>query len=81
MSFDFRLFRLLDGNRLYKGGTPQAPAPSAPPPTSTDVEVQVAKRDARLQAARRKGVQASILAGETGGYQPVERNTLLGGKG
>ena len=80
MSFEFRLFRLMDGNRLYKGGTPAAPAPSAPPPTSTDVEVQVAKRDARLQAARRKGVQASILAGETGGYQALDKTTLLGGR-
>ena len=80
MSFDFRLFRLRDGMRLYKGGTPAVPAPSAPPPTSTDVEVQMAKKDARLQASRRKGLQASILAGETGGYQPVEKNTLLGGR-
>lgn len=62
----------------FKGGAAPAVIPSAPAPTSTDVEVQMAKKDMRGQAARRKGIQASILAGETG--MASEINTLLGGK-
>ena len=69
------------------GGGGQAAAPviqsTPPPPTATAVEVQQATRDARKQAGKRKGQQATILAGETGGIKPenpyaTERKTILG---
>jgi len=66
------------------GGSAAAPAPvaaAAPPPTDTSTEIVQAKRDARRQAQKKRGMQATILAGETGGYQPNENNvgkTLLG---
>jgi len=73
--------------QLNKGGGQPLPAPraSTPPPTETQNEVVQAKRDSRRNAARRKGMQATILAGETGGYQggaDVQtggQTTLLGG--
>lgn len=58
---------------FHKGGGGGSTMPvvtsSAPPPTSTSVEVAQAKKDVRSQAARRKGLGATILAGETGGYK------------
>jgi hypothetical protein len=65
----------------YKGGggTPATPAPPAAPPTSTQVEVTQAKRDARKQNQQRAGITSTILAGETGGYQDQQKKTLLGG--
>jgi hypothetical protein len=74
------------------GGSQQAPVQNTtvmstpPPPSATSVDVQQAKRDAVKQAGKRKGVQSTILAGETGGYQgqnplasPDQKKTLLGG--
>ena len=43
------------------GGMPYTPAPSAPPATQTNVEVVQAKRDARLQAKKRKGLSQNTL--------------------
>jgi hypothetical protein len=69
------------------GGGGQQPAPQTivsstpPPPTSTNVEVQQAQRDQRKQAAKRKGVQATILAGEGSGQMgvnPMAPKTILG---
>lgn len=67
------------------GGSSQAAQPvqqtitaTPPPPTSQSVEVQMAQRDAAKQAAKRKGMNRTILAGETGGYQPTTGQTLLG---
>lgn len=67
------------------GGAPGATVmSSAPPPTTQSVEVQQAQRDARKQAAKRKGLSQTILAGETGGVQPLggtgqQKPTVLGG--
>jgi hypothetical protein len=48
---------------------PPAPPPP-PPPTSSSIDVQEAATDARRQALKRSGYQATLFAGETGGYQP-----------
>lgn len=70
------------------GGGGQTVQSSPPPPTNQSVEVQDAQRDARKQAAKRKGVNQTILAGETGGFKPVQgmgstgqqpKPTVLGG--
>ena len=68
--------------RLHKGGgAPAAPPPPAPPPTERRVEVQTAKRQARVDSAKRKGQRATLLAGETGGFKEEEtKRTLLGGR-
>lgn len=64
----------------FKGGSaPATPAPPAAPPTSTQVEVTQAKRDARKQGQQRAGITSTILAGETGGYGSEQKKTLLGG--
>ena len=46
-----------------------------PPPTAQSVEIQMEKRDAAKQAAKRKGINKTILAGETGAAAP---GTILG---
>lgn len=69
------------------GGAPrQAPiAPPIPPVTSTNADVQQAATDTRIQAAKRKGLNSTILAGETGGttgtsgFPGIQTKTLLGG--
>lgn len=65
------------------GGGSQRVDSSPPPPTTSSVEVQQAQRDAARQAAKRKGLTSTILAGETGGYNPLQSassgNNLLGG--
>ncbi len=59
---------------------PPAPEPIPPPPTESKLEVQQAEDDQREQAARRKGVRATLIAGETGGFNPAteSKKTLLG---
>lgn len=65
---------------------------SPPPPTTQSVEVQMAQRDAAKQAAKKRGMNKTVLAGETGGYQPPlggasvltgaateKKSTVLGG--
>ncbi len=61
----------------YKGASGGAAAPvqqtitsAPPPPTTQSVEVQQAQRDAAKQAAKRRGLNQTVLAGETGGYKP-----------
>lgn len=69
------------------GGAPkQAPIPPPIPPVSaTNSDVQQAQTDTRIQASRRKGLQSTILAGETGGttgtsgFPAMQTKTLLGG--
>jgi hypothetical protein len=68
--------------------TLQTPTPPAPPATTSSMEVNQARLDARRQAGAKKGLQSTILAGATGG-QSESRNglattstgkaTLLGG--
>lgn len=89
----------LGGGSSGGGGGAAAPAGSTvvstpPPPTAQSVEVQMARREAAKQAAKRKGLQQTVLAGETGGYKPqdtrgatvlgngvtaTQKNTYLGG--
>ena len=79
---------LLKCTRFFKMGGPKGGGTttvqsSAPPPTNQSVEVQEAQREARRQAAKRKGMTTTVLAGETGGYQPMgatgAKPTVLGG--
>lgn len=79
MSFDPTVFGP-DGKlaRFCKGGGQmQAPPPPAPPATERAREVTQAKRQTRINEARKIGQAATLLAGETGGAQ-TERKTLLG---
>ena len=79
------------GGSQSKQTQPTRTASAAPPPTETRTEVTQAKRDTRRQAQRKRGMQATILAGETGGFRrQIEENqtsaagggkTLLGGGG
>ena len=59
----------------------KAPAPIAPPVTSSAVEINQAKRDSGRQNAQRKGYAATVLAGESTGYaaNPNDKKTVLGG--
>ncbi|GAT33286.1 hypothetical protein TSACC_21699 [Terrimicrobium sacchariphilum] len=60
---------------------PPAATPVAPPPSATNAEVQQAASDQRQQAASRKGVRATLIAGETGGFTPATpsaKKSLLG---
>lgn len=41
-----------------------APPPPPPPPQKSDAEIQAEKAKARMAITRRRGRQASILAGE-----------------
>jgi hypothetical protein len=41
------------------------PAPSAPPPSATSFDASVAARDLRKQAAKRTGMNATILAAKS----------------
>lgn len=66
--------------------TPAAPKPpsAVPPVTERTVEVEAAARQTRIDAKKRKGLRSTLLAGETGGYQPPSatgdeaKKTLLG---
>lgn len=65
-----------------KGEPPTMAAAKAasPPVTERSTEVTAANRDTREAAKRRKGFKASLLAGETGGFQADEpgKKSLLG---
>jgi hypothetical protein len=72
--------------QFHKGGGGGGAGPASqtisstpPPPTTQSVEVQMAQRDAAKQAAKRRGINQTILAGETGGYKPTVGPTLLSG--
>lgn len=49
---------------------PEPAAPAPPPPSQTSSDVLNSEQDARRQAGKRKGIQSTLLAGNTGGYQP-----------
>jgi hypothetical protein len=62
--------------QFHKGGGGGAAQPvqttltsAPPPPTTQSVEVQQAQRDAAKQAAKRRGMNQTVLAGETGGFK------------
>lgn len=52
------------------------PAPAAPPPAATALEVQMQRRDTMKSNAHKKGIQSTILAGEN---QNKGKATVLGG--
>lgn len=64
--------------------TPAAPAkpPAAVPPvTERTIEVEAASRQTKIDARKRNGMRATLLAGETGGYVAPgaeQKKTLLG---
>ncbi|EIQ00870.1 hypothetical protein OpiT1DRAFT_05427 [Opitutaceae bacterium TAV1] len=64
-----------------KPKTPAPPAPAAPPPVATSAEADLARRDTLRNAQKRKGMQATLLSGETNADAAAFRsgNTLLGG--
>ena len=62
---------------------PAAPPRPTPPVTERTIEVEAASRQTLIDARRRKGLRSTLLAGETGGYQPAgtaedQKRTLLG---
>lgn len=61
------------------GSKPKAPPPPPPPATERSTEVMGAKRQQAKDARSRKGMMATLLAGETGGQRNPLRKTLLGG--
>jgi len=48
---------------MGKGGTPPMPAPPAPPPSVTALESVMAARESQKDAAKRRGMASTILAG------------------
>ena len=62
---------------------PVAPRP-VPPVTDRTSEVVAAERQSKLDAAKKKGIRSTLLAGETGGFNPFkpagpeQKKTLLG---
>lgn len=64
--------------RLFKGAKPKAAPLSDPPVTETQKEVKFASDQAKKDAQKRKGQLATLYAGETGGYSPQNRKSLLG---
>ena len=50
----------------------------SPPLTETKADTTTASTDALRAQAKKKGIQSTLLAGETGGYQPDGKKTLLG---
>lgn len=70
---------------VQQAPTPAAPKPPAavPPVTERTIEVEMASRESKLAAKKRKGFRSTLLAGETGGYQAPaaeegQKKTLLG---
>ncbi len=54
------------------------PLPPPPPPTETRPDVNQVTTDARQREAKKRGIGATLLAGETGGATPTGKRTLLG---
>lgn len=57
------------------------PPAAVPPITERTMEVEMASRQSKLDARKRKGMRATLLAGETGGYMAPateQKKTLLG---
>src|SRR5882724_10472782 len=50
---------------------PKPLPPPPPPPTTSLLEVAQAQDDQRAQALSRKGIRSTMVAGNTGGYQPT----------
>ena len=69
----------------YVNTTPTAAPAASPPVTERTSEVEAAARQTRQDAAKRKGLSKTLLAGDTGGFKPganpfvsEQKKTLLG---
>lgn len=76
------LSRYFSHERRYKGGGSQAqaiesaPVPlPAPPVTANNQAVMQAEHDYAKQQQGQKSVRKTIIAGDTGGYQPAKPPT------
>lgn len=77
------VFKIGGGGGGSKTQTPttQPVVAAAPPVTASSAEVIQAGQQQRKDAAKRKGLRKTLLAGETGGYMATEGNqpkSLLG---
>jgi hypothetical protein len=89
MSFISNLFGDSSTQTTTPTAPPAAPRPPPPAPRISDAAVEAADREARSRLAKRKGVEASVLAKPTSGLGDVTntpaanlgRATLLGGAG
>ena len=59
-----QLAQIKKSSQMEMPAMPPAPEPAGPPPTQTQNDVAQAEADARKQAAKRKGLMRSVLAGE-----------------
>lgn len=60
---------------------PAKPPAAVPPVTERTMEIEMASRQTKIDAKKRKGLRSTLLAGETGGYVAPEdqtKKTLLG---
>ena len=64
---------------LKGGGSPAEPPTATPPMRAVSADINLAKKEVAMNAAKRRGAAASLLAGETmaGGSQ-IDKKTLLG---
>jgi hypothetical protein len=62
---------------FFKGAKPPPVPPPIPPVTESSVLKKTMELEQRQLAAKRKGMQATLMAGETGGVAD-EKKTLLG---
>ena len=76
---------------FFKGGSPSPPKqkkvklpeapkplPPPPPPTEMRTDTNQVTKDAYTREAKKKGIGATLLAGETGGVDASGKRTLLG---
>jgi len=70
----------LNARKGRKGVQGLNPKPAAPMAKESDESAEDARRDAQRAAARKKGLQSTILAGETGsGGGPLKAKKNAGG--
>jgi len=60
---------------MGKGAKPKDPAPIAPPPTETSLDVQQEMETTKKRAKKTKGAQSTVLNEQT---NPAGGNTVLG---
>ena len=72
-----QLKQIKKGSEVTMPEAPPAPGPVSPPPTQTANDVSQAQMDARKQAAKRKGLLRSVLAGEQRPAQTMGGSTML----
>ncbi|HWL54288.1 MAG TPA: hypothetical protein VNQ90_17745 [Chthoniobacteraceae bacterium] len=57
---------------------PPKPIPPPPPPTEYRPDIEQVTLDTRNREAKKRGIGATLLAGETGGTNANGKRTLLG---